>query len=215
MNEVIPEIFVEELRGCVALEDVTIFATCEKINNGWQELGRGIISKKQKELGWSDAEAPSKGHKFFIESCAAEVNMHPTSMYDRERVGSTIIARGLLQENMSYSVCTALLRNTARNEDRVIPIEEVQRRIDWFNNETDNYGGKPPSPRDIQDHFRKHGDIKEWIILWESVVRSAEKLKELEETPNLLRQALFEIMKVELPSSTVDAVSSGGTNQTK
>lgn len=204
---VIPEQFVEELRGCVALEDTTIFETCRKMHEGWIELGQGIAYERNEDI--------RSAHKFFIESCASEVNMHPTSMYDRERVGSNIMARGLLEENMSYSVCTALLRNTSRDENGMIPEEEVKQRIEWYQDEAVKFHGKPPSPRDIQDHFRRNGDQKEWEVLWQAIVRNAKQIRETEDAPNILRNALHHIEQVVLPSSTADADYTGGMNQAR
>ena len=219
----IPENYIENVRALVVREDEMIFETCKMLADGWIELGPALIHRRAKEEGWSDSEKEGKTHSWFIESLSAEINKHPTSMYDRKRVGTNIIRRELLQENMSYSVCTALLRNTSSNHNGVIPVEEVKDRIEWFNDETDKpeHGGKPPSPRDIQKHFRRHGERGEWEIYWSAIRRNLEEIlrlgKEDQPVPAvilfLVRQFVKLIEREESGSSNVNVVSTGGNRE--
>ena len=58
-------------------------------------------------------------------------------------------------------------------------------------------GGQFPSVRDIDRHYKKNGDIPLWKIIWRKIVRLAKQLLKLDDTPNTLRQAIFEILKTE------------------
>ena len=100
-------------------------------------------------------------------------------------------------EVVTFSAWLCLMRN-AQKEKGLVPYELMVERIDWYYSEADKHGGQFPSTRDITEHYKKNGVKKEWEQLWKSVVRLAKKLKELDDTPNLLRQALYEILRVEL-----------------
>ena len=197
----IPEQAVDELRACVEREDTDKFATCRKISGLWAELGAGITYEKGKEEGWKPQEAKGKAHRWFLSSLAANVGLGYQSMLNRQRVGDSVIERGYLggeNENVSYQKWVCLHVNAEKGLDGLILMEILEERIAWYQETADNNSGQPPSVLDIQKQYRKNGEQPEWKLLWKQIVRIAKKLKELDETPNLLRQALFEILKVEL-----------------
>ena len=211
----VPEVFVEKVRARVDMEDTDIFETCRLLAIGWEEMGDLLTEDKASEMGWKEGEKRRKAHAWFIESLSAEINKSPASMYDRKRVGVNILLRGLRQENMSYSVCTELLRNCNSTADQIISEEEVKERIDWFNGETDKFAGKPPSPRDIKKHFRRNGERKEWEILLQAVERNAKELNQSEGAPIRLRGFMSYVLRMlnrgrELNWSGADATSTGG-----
>ena len=120
---------------------------------------------------------------------------------NRERVGSAIIARGYHggeNENISYQKWVCLMVNAKKGEDGLILKEVLEERIEWCQEEAVKYGGQPPSVPDIQNQYRKNGEQPEWKILWRSIVRLTRKLKKLADTPNLLRMAIYHVLKVEL-----------------
>ena len=201
MKEYLSEEVVDRIRACVEREDNDKFATCKEVSDIWVGLGPAIIAGLAKKEGWKPQEAKGRAHKKFLSSLAAHAGLGYQSMLNRQKVGDNIIARGYLggqNENISYQKWVCLLANAEKGEDGLILREELDKRLKWFHDVADANFGQPPSVLDIQQQYRRNGKEPEWKLIWKSIVRKAKKLKELEETPNLLRQALFEILKVEL-----------------
>jgi len=213
-EQLIPEQARDRIRACVEREDNDKFKTCWEVHVLWTELKHGIIANKMKSEGWLVKEAEGKSHRWFLSSLAADAGLGYQSMLNRERVGSSVMARGYHggeNENISYQKWVCLHVNAEKGPDGLIQKEILEDRIEWYQKTADENFGQPPSVLDIQNRYRKNGKDPEWVIIWKSIVRKAKKLKELDATPNLLRQALYEILKVELPSSNVDVDSTGGT----
>ena len=214
----IPEQARDRIRACIGAEDSQKFRTCKEVSDLWIELGPGIIYEKARENNWKPREARGKAHRWFLSSLAADAGLGYQSMLNRQRVGDSWIARGYLggeNENVSYQKVVCLHANAEKGEDGLILKSVLDDRLKWFHDVADNHGGQPPSVLDIQNEFRKNGEQPEWKILWKQVVRISKKLKELDETPNLLRQALYEILRVKLPSSNADADFTGGKEKGK
>lgn len=205
----LPDQYVDVLLQVVGQEDDSILTTCEFLADTWVEMGDFIIKERKREEGWSELEAPGKAHAWFIETSAAHSGKHPTSMYDRMRVGRNIIHRGLHQgewENLKFGHWCALMRNVDQDEQLVIPEATIADRLAWMARETDANQGQPPSVRDIQDEFRRNGKELEWELYWKSIVRNAGQLMKVEGTvPARVTQIAEWLL------STADAVSTGGT----
>ena len=192
---------VDRVIALVGREDEQKFATSKEVSDIWLELGEGIIERMAKKEGWSDKEAEGRAHRKFLSSLAAHVGLGYQTMLNRQKIGDSVIARGYLggaNEDVSYSKWVCLHANAEKGEDGLILKEVLDKRLEWFHTTADKFGGQPPSVLDIQKEFRQNGKDAEWLVLWNQLVRTAKKLKKLDETPNLLRGALHEIEKVEL-----------------
>ena len=165
------EEFVEEYRQTVGTEDDSKMLTAKKLTDYWEEVGDAYAH----ELGVSK----KKAHRKFIESLAGEISsVNVSSLYNRSRVGRNIINRGLDIENpiISFQTWLALMRNIQKGDDGLIPLESLSERLGWYYNEMDNHHGKPPSIRDIDNHYRKNGATPEWEVYWKRIVRNAKRL---------------------------------------
>ena len=188
----LPEEFVEKVRQYSGAEDSAKMATAGLVTEYWLETGEAITTYRK--------ESKSRSHRWYIESVAASVGMSPSSMYNRARVGQNVILRGLHEgenANLSFGHWLALLRNV-KKVDGVVPEDELYKRIEWVQKETNKFFGQVPSVRDIEKHYKQNGEKEEWELCWNNITRNAKKLKQMDGTPNLLRQALFEILRVEL-----------------
>ena len=175
----LPDQYIDVLVQVVGDEDASIFKTCEFMADSWLEMGPILTKTKQEEEQWSEAEATRKTHAWFIESCAAECGMHPTSMYDRMRVGRNVMHRELhLGEwrNLAYGHWCALMRNVEQDEQGIIPEQVLRARLEWVGRIADENQGQPPSVRDIQTEFRQNGEQKEWELYWKAIVRNAKQI---------------------------------------
>lgn len=181
----LPTHYLNTLMQVVTDENSSVMITCKFMDDSWQEMGPVIIKAKQAEEGWSDKEAPRKAHAWFIESCAAEVGMHPTSMYDRMRVGRNVIRYGHHTgefENLLVGHWTALLRNVEQDQQGVIPQAILKNRLEWIAQVTHENEGQPPSVRDIQDQYRQNGERREWELYWNAIVRNAKSITNISGT---------------------------------
>jgi len=217
----LPDAFVEMLRQLVSDEDASIFTTCEFMADSWDEFGPAITDYLADQYAWSDAEKTRKAHSWFIESASAHVGMHPTSMYDRMRVGRNIIQRGLHvgdHDNLTFGHWCALMRNAPKDGEELISIDIISERLEWVDEQTDVNQGQPPSVRDIQKEFRQRGDKPEWLLHWNSVERNLNNLLDSENVPmkvkNLVDHILNLITRFAIQEPSVfpaDADSTGGT----
>ena len=197
----IPDEARDRIRACVGSEDNMKFKTCWEVHVLWYEFGPGIIHYKMNEERWKPKEARGKAHTWFLASLAADAGLGSQSMRNREKVGSSIMARGYHggeNESISYQKWVCLQVNAEKGLDGLILREVLEDRIAWYHSVADDNFGQPPSVLDIQNRYRKNGKDPEWLLLWKKVARLAKKLKELADTPNLLRMALYHILKVEL-----------------
>ena len=196
----IPESARDEIRACVGSEDSMKFKTCKKVSDLWFELGPGIIYEKSKEKGWKPKEARGKAHRWFLSSLAADAGLGYQSMLNRQRVGDSWIARGYHggeNENISYQKVVCLHVNAEKGEDGLILKSVLEDRIAWVQETADNNYGQPPSVLDIQMKYRKNGLDPEWLMVWKRIIRQTKKLKEIEDTPNTLRFAIFAVLNAE------------------
>jgi len=179
----LPDQYLDALRQVVSDEDNSIFATCKFMADSWVELSLVLIKSKAEEEGWTEQEAPRKTHAWFIETCAAECGMHPTSMYDRMRVGRNVVHRNYhlgKWSNLAYGHWCALMRNIEQDEQGIIPEAVLLDRLDWVSQVADENQGQPPSVRDIQSQFRQNGEKKEWELYWNAVVRNAKQIVKID-----------------------------------
>ena len=168
----LPDAHIEEIRQCSGQEDAAKMQTAGLMSDFWLEYGRAI-------------EDNGKDRKWYIESVCASVGMSHASGYNRVRVGDNIIQRGLHLEHdiISFGAWLALLRNAPKDEGGLVDKNELDKRLEWYYEETDKHGGQPPSVRDIESRYKKNGEKPEWERYWKAMVRNAEKLWELSREP--------------------------------
>ena len=198
---ILSEQMVDRIRACVEKEDNDKFATCWETHVLWAEIGIAYINYWREKEGWKEQEAKGRAHRKFLSSLAANVGLGYQSMLNRQRVGDSVIARGYLggeNELISYQKWVCLHVNAEKGRGGLILESVLDERLEWFHEETDKFGGQPPSVLDIQNKYRKNGLDPEWKLIWKRIVRQAKKLKKLDNTPNLLRMAIYHILKVEL-----------------
>ena len=131
----------------------------------WIECGTAIIEN-------------GKDYKWFVESSAALVGKTHRTVYGYMRVGLNVYQRGLHNDNpaLTHDHWDKLLLNTKKGEDKLIPLEEIEERLEWVYSEQDKFGGQVPSTRDIADHYRKNGETPEHELCLKAMKRHAEKL---------------------------------------
>ncbi len=210
----IPEVARDKIRACVGSEDSMKFKTCWEVHALWFELGSGIIASKMESEGWKPGEARGKAHRWFLSSLAADAGLGYQSMLNRERVGSSVMARGYhggANENISYQKWVCLHVNAEKGEDGLILKEVLEERIAWVQQVADDNSGQPPSVTDIQNQFRKNGEKKECEIIWGVIYRNCKKYLEAEDTDESKYKLAREIVEVEPNLLSVDACSTGGS----
>jgi len=198
----IPESAVDRIIACVAREDNDKFDTCREVHVLWAEIGIGYTNYWAKKEGWKEGMAEGRAHRKFLSSLAAGVGLGYQSMLNRQRVGDSVIARGYLggeNEAVSYQAWVNLHANAEKGRDGLILEAVLDERLEWFHKEADEHGGQPPSVLDIQNQYKKNGEIAEWLLSWRSILRIAKKIVKMEDVPF----ALMEIVKFIL--SYVDA----------
>ena len=189
----IPEEARDKIRACVGSEDAMKFKTCWEVHALWYEFGPGIIHHKMNEEGWKPREARGKAHRWFLSSLAADAGLGYQSMLNRERVGSSVMARGYHggeNENISYQGWVYLLQNAEKGLDGLIKKEILEERIAWVHEIADNNSGNPPSVLDIQKKYQKDGEKPEWELLAKKLYNVAKKMKQVDDTPNTWRMAI-------------------------
>ncbi len=211
-QHLIPEQARDRIRACVGSEDSMKFKTCWEVHTLWFKLGPGIIASKMESEGWKPGEARGKAHRWFLSSLAADAGLGYQSMLNRERVGSSWMARGYHggeNENISYQKLVCLHANAEKGLDGLILKEVLEERIAWVQQVADENFGQPPSVLDIQKQYRKNGEKPEWLLLWKKIIRIAEKMLKLENVPEILKGTL------ELILSHADVGCTGGKPQTQ
>jgi hypothetical protein len=166
----LPESFIDEVLQYAGAEDSAKMNTAKLMSDFWLEFGKAI-------------EENGKGRHWFVEATAAQVGMSPSSMYNRLMVGDNWIARGYYKacDDITFGAALALLRNAER-KDGLVPVEILDKRLEWYYAEFDKHGA-PPSVRDIENYYKRNGDHKEWEVYWNSLVRNSKKLVGVKDTP--------------------------------
>ena len=193
----IPDEARDRIRACVGSEDTMKFKTCWEVHVLWFEFGPGIIHEKSKEEGWKPKEARGKAHRWFLSSLAADAGLGYQSMLNRERVGSSVMARGYHggeNENISYQKWVCLHVNADKGLDGLMLKEILEDRIEWFQQEALKFGGQPPSVEDVKNKYQKDGEIAEWKLLAKKLYNVAKKMKQVADTPNTWRMAIHHVM---------------------
>lgn len=182
----LPEIYIETMRQYEGAVDDDKMESARVLLSYWEETHQIIMSEKNLNY--------HKAHKLFIESTAGHLaNVSPQTLYGRSRVGVNVIARKLDKEHSEVSYCVwLLLMRNLKKKDGVIPLDELSKRIDWY------YDNNFPTTRTIDDYVKKNGDVPEWLVIWKQIVRLTKKLKEIDDTPNYLRGAIYNVLKVEV-----------------
>ena len=166
--------------------------TVRALGESWTKYGEAITFNYADEKGLEEPDE-TKARSWFLASLAGSITkVSSQTLSNRMRVYRNVVSYKLDQEHdiIDYSVWMLLLRNLPE-KDGIVDREELNKRLEWY------YEQNFPTTRTIEDYIKKNGHDPEWKVLWKRVVKLAEKLKSLEDTPNLLRQAIFEILKVE------------------
>ena len=199
MVTVISEDYYDGLQAMLGNIDEYAFGVCEYLTNYWDEMSIAITSAKQKEFGWSDAEAEGKAHRWWLASSAAKVGASENTLYKYKRIGDNILARGyrLGNENLTIDHWSHLMLNAERDDTGLIPAEILEERLEWLHQETvDNYG-QVPSTRDIKAHYRKNGHKEEWEQYKNILVRNANKLLDCVHAPDHWQVISTEILMLD------------------
>jgi len=198
----LPDVIIDRMTQRAEDESASKMATTREMGIIWDECKFALASELAKENKWNEPNM-GKTRTWYIESmCASVAKLAHKSGYNRMRVWDQVLSRKLdvkfdEGEVLSFTDYLYLLQNLKKDKRGLIPEEKIKERTDWYFAELEKYG-KPPGTRDIEKHVKKNGAQPEWKILWRSIVRLAKKLKKLDDTPNLLRMAIYHILKVEL-----------------
>ena len=190
----LPDDLINEMLQYAGEESSAQFKSAAVLVKGWDTYGQAIIFNYADEHGL-DQPDEGKAHNWYIEALAASVQMGVSTAYNHMRVGRNWLMRGydVIHDVISYSEVIELMRNTGHRG--LIPDDILDSRIEWYYDVTEKFG-KPPSPRDIQKHYKKNGSKKEWELLWANIVRNAREMKSIEH-PNLYDGALGTIIALE------------------
>lgn len=173
----IADVIIDRISQLADVEGDAKMATAKEMLVIWNETKYAYADALAKEKGW---EKPNlkKTRTWFIESvCASVTTISHKSGYNRMRVADNVISRGYHKKHevISFSAWLYLLQNLAKGKDGLIPKDKIQERLDWYYSEFDEFG-KPPSTRDIENHYRKNGDVPEHELCLKAMKRNAEKL---------------------------------------
>ena len=182
------DVFIETMRQLVDVTDQSKINTAKVLTDYWFETKTIIMD----EFELSEAKA----HGRYIEALSAEIGASQADMYNCSRVGRNITRRGLHHTHpaVTFGHWLALMRNTSK-EKGVVPLETIDERLKWFYEEFDKHGA-PPSPRTIENNYRKNGADPEWQLLWKQMAKRAEAISNLkmEIKHTVIRIQITEIM---------------------
>ncbi len=193
----LPENYIEELRQLTGETDKTKIACARKIGQFWDDFGEAITMSMADDEGW-DKPNYKKAHTWFIESTAGSVKSNVNEIYTHARVYKNVIKFRFDEEHpFTYGQWDSLLRNIKKDKG-IADIKEFDKRIEWMYTEADKHYGEFPSTRNINAHYKKNGDVPEWLVVWKQIVRLTKKLKAIGDTPNYLRGAIYNVLKVKV-----------------
>ena len=174
----LPESIIDRISQCADGESDAKMQTTREMIIIWDECKHALASELAKENKSEPDLAKTK--TWYVESvCASVANIAPSSGYNRMRVGENVVLRGYDREHetISFAVWLYLLRNL-KKVDGLIPREDIDKRLDWYYSEFDEWG-KPPSVRDIENHVKKNGDTPEDMIYWKRIVNNANQMAKI------------------------------------
>lgn len=194
----LPENYIEELRQLTGETDRTKIACARKIGKFWDDFGEAITMSMADDEGW-DKPDYKKSHTWFIESTAGSVKSNVNEIYTHARIYKNVLKpkRDKKHDTFTYSQWDSLLRNIKKSKG-IVDEDIFSERIEWMYTEAEKHFGEFPSTRNINAHYKKNGDVPEWLIIWKQIVRLTKKLKALADTPNYLRGAIYNVLKVKV-----------------